>query len=572
MNLIPYVKKIDVKDTMESFKSIKPFAGEIDCRIKKQIDKLPSDSCGADLIINVGDADCEKYAISIEEDSITIDASGLKGVFYAVQTLRQGFTHNEIPCLHIEDEPDFPYRGFYHDISRGKIPTVETIKKLIDEMAYYKLNSLQLYVEHVYEFKETKEVTDRTDSITPEELKEIEAYCEENFMEFIPSLSTFGHMYEILELEQYKHLRVAADYEAGPNFWLARMMHHTIEPESEESIELVKSFIDQYYPNFKSKYFNICGDETFDLSHSNERENAGEQYLDFALKLIDHVTSKGKTTMMWADILLKYPEVISKLPDDVCLLNWSYVLDPSEENIRKISELGKKQIVCPGIGTWNRFCEKVEKEINISKMAEYGYKHGAIGVLNTSWGDWGNVASIEMGMYGLVTGAVKAWAVNTELDSDYYAAVSEIVYGKSNAMDYIKRVSDMHALVKWDGFCTNYFEHRYGGNSHPDAIRVELKFDLSEEDIAFIQKEYKEITAELENEKWGKDEIREELLLCVEALAVIAELSAKMSGFSVPHIVDTMTWLEKYKAKWLLKNKKSELHEIENVFTYLNTI
>ena len=35
----------------------------------------------------------------------------------------------------------------------------------------------------------------------------------ENFIEFIPSLSTFGHLYELLEQEQYKHLRVLKDFE-----------------------------------------------------------------------------------------------------------------------------------------------------------------------------------------------------------------------------------------------------------------------------------------------------------------------------------------------------------------------
>lgn len=572
MNILPYVKKIDIKDEITGFKGIKPSCQNIDSRLKKQIDKLPVDDCGAELIIKAGDADCEKYTLSINKEGITIESEGLKGAFYGIQTLRQIFIHKEIPCVYIEDEPDFAYRGFYHDISRGKIPKVETIKKLIDEMAYYKLNSLQLYVEHVFEFKETKELTDKTDAIKPEELKEIEAYCEENFIEFIPSLSTFGHMYEILELDKYKHLRVARDYEAGPNFWLARMMHHTIEPEKEESIELIKSFIDQFYPNFKSEYFNICGDETFDLSHGEGRENPGEQYLEFVLKIINHVTSKGKTPMMWADILLKHPEVISKLPDDVCLLNWNYAINATEDDVRKIAEFGKKQIVCPSNGIWNRFSERAEKELNISKMSEYGYKNGAMGVLNTNWGDWGNVASIEMGMYGLVTGAVKSWSVNAEINSNYYAAVSEIVYGNSNAVDYIKRVSVLHDLIKWDGFCTNYFEHRYGGNNHPDAVRAGIEFELSEDDIVHIQKEYTQITAELANEKWGNDEIREELLLCVEALAVIAELSAKMSGITVPKLVDTMTWFGKYKEKWLAKNKKSELHKIEEVFTYLDAI
>jgi hypothetical protein len=98
---------------------------------------------------------------------------------------------------------------------------------------------------------------------------------------------------------------------------------------------------------------------------------------------------------MWADILLEHPETIEELADDICFLNWNYDAEPSEEKIVQLAKKGRKQIVCPGTTTWNRFCENVAvEESNISLMAEYGYKHGAIGMLNTNWGDWGNPCSI----------------------------------------------------------------------------------------------------------------------------------------------------------------------------------
>jgi N-acetyl-beta-hexosaminidase len=67
---------------------------------------------------------------------------------------------------------------------------VATLKSLIDQMAYYKLNSLQLYVEHTFEFEEYKDLNEKLGYLSKEEIKEIDAYCEENFIEFIPSLST----------------------------------------------------------------------------------------------------------------------------------------------------------------------------------------------------------------------------------------------------------------------------------------------------------------------------------------------------------------------------------------------
>ena len=58
-------------------------------------------------------------------------------------------------------------------------------------MAFCKLNALQIYVEHTYDFKEYKDIHDRTGCLTAEEIKELDQYCSDNFIEVIPSLATF---------------------------------------------------------------------------------------------------------------------------------------------------------------------------------------------------------------------------------------------------------------------------------------------------------------------------------------------------------------------------------------------
>ena len=102
-----------------------------------------------------------------------------------------------------------------------------------------------MYVEHTYEFEETKELIKKTGYLSKEELLELEEYCQDHFVEFIPSLSTFGHLYELLEQEQYQHLRIVKEFEKKCNFWRARMEHHTIDPLNPESIEVIQSLIDQ---------------------------------------------------------------------------------------------------------------------------------------------------------------------------------------------------------------------------------------------------------------------------------------------------------------------------------------
>lgn len=555
IKVIPAVKKQTLLDGQLKNKAICFDAAGMDSRLVKALSKLPQAADGAKLTLRLTGGTQECYTLRVEAQAISIEAQTEAGAFYAIQTLRQLFTQQQVPCLYIEDAPDFPHRGFYHDVTRGRIPTVETLKQLIDDMAYYKLNSLQLYVEHVFPFKETEGLIQKTGCMTAEEMKELESYCEENFITFIPSLSTFGHMFEILNQPQYKHLAVLDTYEADPNFWWDRMRHHTINPLKEESLPLVESLIDQYLPLFKNNFFNICCDETFDLDKYLECDNPGKVYADFVKKIISVVRSRGKDVMMWADILLKHPEVIDDIPDETVFLNWFYCVPVPEENVEKLAKMGKKQIVCPGTTTWNRFCEDVDvEEENICKMAEYGYKYNALGVLNTNWGDWGNPCSMELGMYGMVLGAAKSWDVQTAVDADFYSKVNHLLYHGEDGIGCLKTLCAMHKNVIWRDFVRNYHSLRLTGELERPVITAQ--------DVADIQKNYLQLKEALAGQTWELDNYRKEILSAAESICLVAELAAKLAGLQVQRVTDTEDWARTYEENWLRGNKQSELSEM----------
>lgn len=560
IQLIPAVKKLELTGGNFSKKGV--FFSLADSRLAVAAGKLPQCADGAELTVTVTGGAGEGYELWVRSDSIEIRAENEAGAFYAIQTLRQLFAQNEIPCLHIQDAPDFPHRGFYHDVTRGKVPTVASVKALIDDMAYYKLNSLQLYVEHTYPFAECEELAEEKGHLTAEELRQIGAYCQENFIDFIPSLSTFGHLFELLNMEKHRHLQVLHPYTPSANFWRERMAHHTIDPRNPQSLALIQSLIDQYAPNFDSETFNICCDETFDLKIFGDE--AGKLYVDFVKKIIDHVKAKGKKVMMWADILLKYPQVIGDIPEDIIFLNWNYNAAPPEGDVVKFKELGRKQIVCPGTTTWNRFCERVDvEEKNISLMAEYGYKHGALGVLNTNWGDWGNPCSVELAMYGMVLGAEKSWSVATPVDEEFYARVDQLLYGKAGALALLKKASTLHDSLNWRPFVDAAICLRDEGKLTPELI--------TEDAVAAALEQTAQLKKEL-SEPWEKDEYRKELLLCVDALAVMAQQMAALAGLGQYPAADTEKWLSAYTESWLKKNKPSELKHIQNIFRVSETI
>ncbi len=98
------------------------------------------------------DAD-ESYQLEIRENSITISGSDV-GVFYGIQTLLNLIPFEvykekpgcvELPSLYIEDAPRFHYRGLHIDVCRN-FQSKEQILKILDLMAFYKLNVLHLYL------------------------------------------------------------------------------------------------------------------------------------------------------------------------------------------------------------------------------------------------------------------------------------------------------------------------------------------------------------------------------------------------------------------------------------------
>lgn len=567
MNLLPQVKKMELLGGYAASKSVRPFTGEIDARIIKALAKLPTSADGLTLSFGVANGDGEGYTLKIDEKTVQITADGARGAFYAVMTLRQILTKGEVPCLVIEDRPDFKYRGVYHDVTRGKVPKLETLKQLVDTLAYYKINSLQLYVEHTYEFRECAPLLQSRGYLTAKELRELDLYCRENFIDFIPSVATFGHMYEILELPEYRHLRVFPDYVSSSNKWLERMSQHTVNPLTEGSFELVSSLIDQYAPNFTSEYFNICGDETFDLKKLSEKTGGkideGRVYVDFIKKIIAHLKSKDKRVMMWGDILLRHPEVIEELPSDTVFLNWDYAKEPNEKNIEKFAKLGRAQIVCPGTSTWNKMSENVEvSEGNISKMAEYGYKHGALGLLNTNWGDWGNACSLELSLFGLALGAEKAWNPTLEVGEDYYRRASEVIYGDRDGVAVIKEIDKLYTPGGWTSLLDAYCKLSAGEERR--------EFEVSAEELSRVQDGYRALTERISSSKIYP-EIKEEMLTAVLGMCVMTEILAALGNPDIKRVTDTALWCEKFSALWRKKNKESELTRITDAFKFIDT-
>ncbi len=533
------------------------FDSGVDVRITKAAERIKkSEDCGLPIYIHHGNDDSEKYSLIIKEDGISINAESAAGAFYALTTLKMLIKQNgnTLECSKITDYPDMKYRGFYHDITRGRIPTLETLKKLVDTMAEYKLNSLQLYVEHCFDFREYEFCRDKLGVITAEEIRELDKYCKERFVDLVPSLSCFGHLYHLLQSEKYKHLCELRDYEPKHHHFIERLKHHTINPLLDESYKLICSLIDQHMAAFSSQYFNICCDETFDLGTDvNKDKKKDELYIGFVKKLIDYVESKGKTVMMWGDIILKYLEHVDELSDNLIFLNWGYSKDPDKNKVEALKD--KIQIICPGTSSWYGFSERpcIEEE-NITKFVNYGYQYSAFGILNTNWGDFGNLASIDMAMYGLIIGAIVGWDKNTKLDSNKKREISEYHYGNHEAVTILEIFGDILNQTNWRAFLEDYDFVK--DNTHADYISAEEKC--------------KNVIEALKTMHFSDRSLKIEFINAANGYSLLVKWQAKKMGFDIKCDTDFEEWLSDYKKAWLENSKQSELSVLAELFSECN--
>lgn len=528
----------------------------------------------------------QSYVLDIETDRILLMGEE-SGLWHGMQTLLQILEQcgAVVPALHIEDAPDILNRGYYFDSARGRVPKLSWLKELADRMAYYKLNQLQLYIEHSYLFRDLTELWRDDTPLTAAEIMELDHYCAERGIELVPSLSSFGHLYKLLSTKEYAHLCELEDSEGKPFSVKGRMAHHTINTTDPESLVLIKKMLGEYMELFSSKQFNLCADETFDLGRGRSREaverlGKDRVYINFVKELAQFLLENGRRPMFWGDIIAGFPEMIRELPTEMICLNWGYGWDQREEETRRMHEAGAVQYCCPGCSSWNQLVPlNWNAYQNIMRMCSYAAKYGAIGVLNTDWGDYLHVCHPDFTRVGMIYGAAFSW--NTKIPSfeEINRQISRLEY-HDNTERFLEIVSKIQGNVgfEWEIVC----------------IYKEMMSGISE-DAAADRKQVENLIGRMEgvDEKNGRlEEIKRELyaqILCldsrkralvkpyivaIEGIQLLNEAGKVAAASDFGMSFETMpdcralarrleTWLYHYKEIYREVSRESELRRIQ---------
>jgi hypothetical protein len=386
------------------------------------------------------------YELRIGDDAVTIDAADPAGEFYARATLEQlRRTHaGALPSGTITDWPDTTVRGVMLDISRDKVPTLATLLELVDRLASWKVNQLQLYTEHTFAYRDHEDVWRDASPITADEIRTIDEYCGARHVELVPNQNCLGHMDRWLRHPRYQPLAFA------PDGFVQRGQHRrpsTIDPVNPESLALVRGLLAELLPNFTSRRVHVGLDEPWELPADRI-----DDYVRFLRALRALPELDDREMLVWGDILAGRPDVIAALPDGVTVCEWGYDdHSPFAARAEVFAELSQPFWTCPGTSSWLTILGRVTNmRGNCAGAAAAVIEHGGGGGLNTDWGDLGHLQYLPISDPGFAYGAAVAWCLDTNRDLELASALSTHCYddptGELGAA--LVALGDVHRIPK----------------------------------------------------------------------------------------------------------------------------
>lgn len=352
------------------------------------------------------------YTLRVAPGQMVIEASTSTGRFYGAQTLRQLFRtahNNSIPALDIRDWPAYAWRGISDDISRGQVSTVREFQAIIRQLAFYKKNLYQPYIEDMFVFDINPNIGRGRGPITKIEMAMLVEEARRHHVTLVPVFEALGHQDRLLSLPENRRYAEIQDTAETP--W-------SFSPVLPEAREFVEVLIDEMAAATPSApFFHIGGDESWDVGKGTAKERVaevgvGRVHAEFFSALADHVRLRhGRRTLLYADMLLRHPEALEYLPKDAILVDWHYSVADDYPSVRKLMDYGFRDVfVSPGLWSWANFYPNYKLGFdNVSAFTLVGKREGSTGSITSSWGDSGAENLRENNWPGYAFSAAAEW-------------------------------------------------------------------------------------------------------------------------------------------------------------------
>ncbi len=351
----------------------------------------------------------EGYYLFAGKAAAVVAAGSEKGLFYGVQTLYQLMLDGISSEVEIIDWPQSAIRGFHFEVRYG-IPHFNRILEIIDEIAHYKFNTLLMEFEDKFPYASVPGVASEN-ALTLEQVRRMEKYAQDRFVDIIPLQQTLGHLEYVLKKDEYHHLREVRE-EPHPvdrkfSKGILGFNHFNQLDEicisSEEACKLVERLLDDIISLFpERRYVHIGCDEAWNLSYCSvckEKDSRNRLFIEHANRMAKKVKAAGKTPVMWDDMLRHFSDTEMQMLDKdmvlVCWLYYKYEIGDAKDLIRRYKSfgyqvLGASSAKCSAGLEVNYFDlpDFRERAGNIADWAELSEEMELPGVITTVWSNY----------------------------------------------------------------------------------------------------------------------------------------------------------------------------------------
>ena len=298
----------------------------------------------------------EAYSLDIGQGRVAVTGGSPSGLFYGLQSLRQLISQYgmRLPAVHVEDEPCFAYRGAMLDCCRHFF-TVDEIKTFIDILALHKLNRFHWHLtddqgwrveidshpelvsvgshRHRSDFGQYHFDEEYSGHFTKDEIREIVAYADDNYIEVIPEFDMPGHTLSVLAA--YPELSCkGVPLKVGTK---QGIYDDILCAGNDDALKLVFDVLGEMVELFPGRFFHIGGDEAPKTrwkecpkcqARMREKGLKNEEELQgwFVLQAIDFLKKHGKTAIVWNESLNS-----GMMPKDIIVQRWMDKKDRSVE-------------------------------------------------------------------------------------------------------------------------------------------------------------------------------------------------------------------------------------------------
>lgn len=341
----------------------------------------------------------EDYRLSVSNLRVMVSAAGPEGAFRAVQTLRQLLPARIesrqqaegdwiMPAVEISDGPRFGYRAVMLDPARRFVPLAD-VKRVIDQMALYKLNVLHLHLSDdqgwrivIDAYPELTKTGASTQSgfapgtvdpvagsgpwfYTKQEYADLVAYAGSRFVEIVPEIDGPGHtsaaLASIPEInDDGKAIPPYSGFDVGIS--LVGLQN---QQRRDEVRKFLVSVLNDVAAQNPGRYLHIGGDES--------PKATAEQYTAYTAMANEVATAAGKKVIAWHEWIKGAP-----LPAGAVMQYWGTAPGSADAAMaRQAVDAGHQLVLSPANRSY--------LDMKYDNQTAYGRSWAGLINLRTAW-------------------------------------------------------------------------------------------------------------------------------------------------------------------------------------------